>query len=81
MGFNYKEFIKQKEKELERIEIEPPFNYLEYFQIRAKADYNKFFYGKRTEESFKSYLLCWHNDMKKTMLEYSISQQQFFKGI
>jgi len=81
MGFNYKEFIKPKEKELERIEIEPPFNYLDYFQQRAKADYNKCFYGKRIVESFNNYLSCWYNDMKKILFEHSISKEQFFKEI
>ena len=56
-------------------------NYVEYYQQRAKADYNKCFYGKRTEESFNNYLLCWYNDMKKMLFEHSISKEQFFKAI
>ncbi len=51
------------------------------FQQQAKAAYKKYFMGKRTPETEKSYYVSWYNDMKSILKDFGITEQQFFTFI
>ena len=64
--------------EVKLLTLEPlDINHLERFKKKSIKNYNKFFFGKRTNETKNNYLLCWYDSMKSILIDYNISREQF----